>query len=71
MARVVAVVSDLMLASRVTTALAGAGHPLDREATARDLGFAGVAANSMDAVSDRDFVVEILGADAYVNGNLG
>jgi argininosuccinate lyase len=43
-------------------ALAGAGYPLDREATARDLGFAGVASNSLDAVSDRDFVVEVLAA---------
>jgi argininosuccinate lyase len=45
-------------------ALAGAGHPIDREATARDLGFAGVTANSLDAVSDRDFVVEVLAAIA-------
>lgn len=45
-------------------ALAGAGYPLDREATARELGFDGVTANSMDAVSDRDFVVETLGAIA-------
>ncbi|HSW43429.1 MAG TPA: argininosuccinate lyase [Patescibacteria group bacterium] len=41
-------------------ALAGAGYPLDREATARELGFDGVTANSMDAVSDRDFVAELL-----------
>jgi argininosuccinate lyase len=41
-------------------ALAGAGYPLDREATARELGFDGVTANSLDAVSDRDFVVEVL-----------
>ncbi len=41
-------------------ALAGAGYPLDREATARELGFDGVTANSLDAVSDRDFVVETL-----------
>lgn len=45
-------------------ALAGAGYPLDREATARELGFSGVTANSMDAVSDRDFVVETLAAVA-------
>ncbi len=41
-------------------ALAGAGYPLDREATARDLGFDGVTANSLDAVSDRDFAAELL-----------
>jgi argininosuccinate lyase len=45
-------------------ALAGAGYPLDREATARELGFEGVTANSLDAVSDRDFVVEALAAFA-------
>src|SRR5918993_2625906 len=45
-------------------ALAGAGYPLDREATARELGFDAVSANSLDAVSDRDFVVEALGAIA-------
>jgi argininosuccinate lyase len=41
-------------------ALAGAGFPLDRAATAAELGFDGVTANSLDAVSDRDFVVEVL-----------
>ena len=45
-------------------ALAGAGYPLDREATAAELGFDGVTANSLDAVSDRDFVVEVLAAVA-------
>lgn len=39
-------------------ALAGVPYPLDREHTARLLGFASTSANSMDAVSDRDFVVE-------------
>jgi argininosuccinate lyase len=45
-------------------ALAGAGYPLDREATAAELGFDGVSANSLDAVSDRDFVVETIAAVA-------
>jgi argininosuccinate lyase len=45
-------------------ALAGAGFPLDRETTAEELGFDGVTANSLDAVSDRDFVVEVLAATA-------
>ena len=45
-------------------ALAGAGYPLDRAATAAELGFDGVTANSLDAVSDRDFVVETLAAVA-------
>ena len=39
-------------------ALAGTTYPVDREATARALGFDGVAANSLDAVSDRDFALE-------------
>src|SRR6188472_4161863 len=42
--------------------LAGAGFPLDREATAIELGCDGVTANSLDAVSDRDFVIELVGA---------
>jgi len=41
-------------------ALAGSPHPIDREWTARELGFARIYDNSMDAVSDRDFVVEFL-----------
>lgn len=41
-------------------ALAGATLPLDREFTAKQLDFAGVTRNSMDAVSDRDFMVELL-----------
>jgi len=45
-------------------ALAGAGFLLDREQTARELGFDGVTLNSLDAVGDRDFVVEALGAIA-------
>ena len=42
-------------------ALAGTTYPLDREAAATDLGFAGVTQNSLDGVSDRDFVIEIAG----------
>jgi argininosuccinate lyase len=51
-------------------ALAGAGYPLDREAVAADLGFEGVTANSIDAVSDRDFVVEVLAATALCQVHL-
>ena len=39
-------------------ALAGVTYPIDREFVARELGFEAVATNSLDAVSDRDFVVE-------------
>src|SRR3954447_17398455 len=45
-------------------ALAGAGYPLDRAATAAELEFDGVSANSLDAVSDRDFAVETMAAVA-------
>jgi argininosuccinate lyase len=45
-------------------ALAGTAFPIDREALARDLGFSAVTANSLDAVSDRDYVIEYLAAVA-------
>jgi argininosuccinate lyase len=41
-------------------ALAGTSFPLDRQAVAKDLGFDGICENSLDAVSDRDFIVEFL-----------
>ena len=43
-------------------ALAGTTFPLDREMVAKELGFAQVSENSMDSVSDRDYVIELLGA---------
>ena len=43
-----------------SAALAGTSLPLDRKYTAKLLGFRSVAANSMDAVSDRDFVAEFI-----------
>jgi argininosuccinate lyase len=59
---------DRLLATRVRAdvsplgagALAGSSLPLDPAGTAEDLGFAGVFDNSLDAVSDRDFVAEAL-----------
>ena len=47
-------------------ALAGTSFPIDREAVARELGFESVSRNSLDAVSDRDFAVEFVGACALV-----
>lgn len=43
-------------------ALAGTTYPLDREYTAQALGFYGPSLNSMDGVSDRDYVIEFLSA---------
>ena len=45
-------------------ALAGVTYPIDREAVAAELGFESVAGNSLDAVSDRDFVVDFHSAAA-------
>ncbi len=51
-------------------ALAGAGFKLDREATAEALGFRGVTRNSIDAVGDRDPVVETVSAAALTMTHL-
>jgi argininosuccinate lyase len=45
-------------------ALAGTGFPVDREATAKALGFERPTANSLDSVSDRDFALDYLSAAA-------
>ncbi|MFB0557290.1 MAG: argininosuccinate lyase, partial [Dehalococcoidia bacterium] len=45
-------------------ALAGVPYPLDREFVAKELGFSKVSTNSLDAVSDRDFVIEYEAAAA-------
>jgi argininosuccinate lyase len=51
-------------------ALAGSTIALDRELIARELGFAGVSQNSLDAVSDRDFVCEFLFCLALIGMHL-
>ena len=51
-------------------ALAGASLPLDREAMARDLGFAAVSENALDAVMDRDFAVELVSGCAQLQTHL-
>jgi argininosuccinate lyase len=45
-------------------ALAGTTYPIDRAMVAHELGFDAVAANSMDAVSDRDYLIEFCAAAA-------
>jgi argininosuccinate lyase len=47
-------------------ALAGTTFPIDREMTAKALGFAAVCRNSLDAVSDRDFAIEFLSAATLI-----
>jgi argininosuccinate lyase len=47
-------------------ALAGTSFPIDREYTAQLLGFDGPAGNSLDAVSDRDFVIEFCAAASLI-----
>ena len=51
-------------------ALAGTSFPVDREATAQALGFDRPTENSIDAVSDRDFALEFLGAGAILATHL-
>ena len=51
-------------------ALAGTAFPIDRDRTATALGFDRPAANSIDAVSDRDFAVEFLAAAALAGTHL-
>jgi argininosuccinate lyase len=66
--------SDVMRRTSVSPLGTGAlaGHPfgIDRPSLAADLGFAGLAENSIDAVSDRDFVVEFLSWAALVQVHL-
>ncbi len=64
--------SERMRQARVTAdvmplgsgAMAGVPYPIDRESVARELGFARISANSMDAVSDRDFLLDFHSAAA-------
>ena len=51
-------------------ALAGTSYPIDREQVARELGFDEVCANSLDAVSDRDFAIEFAACGALIMTHL-
>jgi len=53
-----------------SAALAGTSYPIDREAIARALSFEGISGNSLDAVSDRDFVIEFAAAAALIGVHL-
>jgi len=49
-----------------SAALAGTTYPIDRERVAADLGFTRISANSLDAVSDRDYVLDAIYACALI-----
>jgi argininosuccinate lyase len=49
-----------------SAALAGTSFPIDRTQVAKELGFSQISSNSMDAVSDRDFVIEFLSGGAIL-----
>ena len=49
-----------------SAALAGTSFPIDREFVAKQLGFSKVSENSLDAVSDRDFILEFLSDSAIL-----
>jgi argininosuccinate lyase len=51
-------------------ALAGTSFPINRDLVARELGFDGVCANSLDAVSDRDFAIEFTACAALIMTHL-
>ncbi|OPL14398.1 MAG: argininosuccinate lyase [delta proteobacterium ML8_D] len=53
-----------------SAALAGTGFPIDREYVAEQLGFHGITANSLDAVSDRDFIIEFLATASIIMAHL-
>jgi argininosuccinate lyase len=53
-----------------SAALAGTGFPIDREYVAEQLGFQGITANSLDAVSDRDFIIEFLATASIIMAHL-
>ena len=51
-------------------AMAGVPYPIDREWVAKQLNFSDISRNSMDAVSDRDFIVEFLTASSLTMAHL-
>jgi argininosuccinate lyase len=49
-----------------SAALAGTGFPIDRKQTQKALGFQNICENSLDAVSDRDFIIEFLSSASLI-----
>ncbi|MDD5014111.1 MAG: argininosuccinate lyase, partial [Atribacterota bacterium] len=54
-----------------SAALAGTSFPIDREYVAKELNFSMISENSLDAVSDRDYILEFLSASAILMMHLG
>ena len=52
------------------TALAGVAYDVDREYVAEQLGFSRISRNSLDAVSDRDWICDLLYAGAVIGVHL-
>ena len=53
-----------------SAALTGTAYPIGRDALAADLGFASISRNSLDAVADRDFIIEFQAAAALTMAHL-
>ena len=53
-----------------SAALAGTTYPINREITAKLLGFEGISENSLDGVSDRDFAIEFISASSLIMTHL-
>ncbi len=53
-----------------SAALAGTSYPIERQFTAEKLGFSRISSNSLDAVSDRDFVIEFIATSALLMTHL-
>jgi argininosuccinate lyase len=68
--RIADAVTRMNLSPLGSGALATTTFPIDREAAARTLGFAGVTGNSLDAVGDRDFAIELVSACALLMAHL-
>ncbi len=68
--RMVAVIAQADSLPLGAGALAGTPHPVDPELVARELGFSKICANSMDAVSDRDYLLDFVYGGAQIMAHL-
>ncbi len=70
MERIKSVQKSVSLSPLGAGALAGTTFPIDRDYVAQELGFDGIYQNSLDAVSNRDFILELLSANAIIAAHL-